>query len=224
MAARQRKYARLMWQTDVQNIRVYMAFQAAKKDAERIAPFTTNAEGRCVPVTLDFATADDNNSRFFNFQANGILHGHVKDNLPADEFDVLEFLCGIRFVPTCSIGNGISWIELYVMFLAHAKQTTEPTTGKAGQSLCGRLRLFTSKVRKVVNCFLLEDEQIHFKPSIKRESRLQMLGIQNHTAAMRFLPVVSHAAGEAIAKVVLSLLGSFTTLRSALHSEGRLPL
>jgi len=133
-------------------------------------------------------------------------------------------LCGIRFVPTCSIGNGISWIELYVLFLVHAKQTSESTSGKAGPSLCRRLRVFTSYVRRIVNCFLVDDGRVHFKPSIKRESRLQMLGIQSHTPAMRFLPVVSHATGEAIAKVVLSLFGPLTTLRSALHSDGRLPL
>jgi hypothetical protein len=36
--------------------------------------------------------------------------------------------------------------------------------------------------------------------------------------------VVEHATGEAIAKVVLSLLGKFNMLQSTLHSEGRLPL
>ena len=127
-------------------------------------------------------------------------------------------------MPTCSIGNGISWIELYVLFLVHTKQTLEPTTGKAGPGLCKRLRVFTSQVRSVVSSFLVDDERVHFKPSIKRESRLQMLGIHNHTPAMRFQPVVPHATGEAIAKVILSLLGKFTALRSKLHSEGRLPL
>ena len=72
-AARQRKFAKLMWQIDVQNVRVYLAFQAAKKEAERLAPFTTNAETKFVPVTLDYTGAADKNSRFFNVQADGIL-------------------------------------------------------------------------------------------------------------------------------------------------------
>ena len=71
--------------------------------------------------------------------------------------------------------------------------------------------------------FFAEEEQAHYKPSTKRESRLQMLGIHNHTPAMRFLPVVSHATGEAIAKVVISLMGQLTLLQITFHSEGRLP-
>ncbi len=99
-----------------------------------------------------------------------------------------------------------------------------PTKAPVGPSLCKRLSVFTSLVRSVISCFLMEDERIHFKPTLERESRLQMLGIHNHTPAMRFQPVVPHATGEAIAKVVLSLLGQFTVLRSTLHSEGRLAL
>ena len=110
------------------------------------------------------------------------------------------------------------------MCLVHAKQSTAPTTAKAGDSLRKRLRLFTSLVRPVVSCFLAEEERVHFTPAIKRESRLQMLGIHNHTQAIRFLPVVSHATGKAIAKVVLSLMGKFITLQRMLHSEGKLPL
>jgi len=51
-------------------------------------------------------------------------------------------------------------------------------------SLKKRLRDFTSQVRSVVSSFLADEEKVHFKPSIKRVSRLQELGFQNHMPAM----------------------------------------
>ena len=152
-----------------------LAFQTARAEAERLAPFTTNVECKYVPVTLPYTEPSNTNSRLFNFQVHGFLLGYVKENYPADKFDVLELLCGIRFVPTCSIGNGISWIELYVLFLVFTKQTLAQTKAPVGPSLCKRLSVFTSIVRSVISCFLMEDERIHFKPTLKRESRLQQI-------------------------------------------------
>ena len=141
-----------------------------------------------------------------------------------DRFNVLVYLCGIKFVPTCSIGNGISWLELYALFMVQTGQTQAPNTAKARTNLKKRLRDFTSQVRSVVSCFLAEEENVHFKPSIKRESRLQKLGFQNHMPAMRVLPVVTHATGEALAKALLSLTGHFTKLHAASHGKGCSPL
>ena len=93
-----------MWQIGVQNVRVYLAFQAAKKDAERLAPFTTNAETKFVPATLDYTGATDKSSRFFNVQADGILHGHIKETMPADDYDVLEI-----FVWNTFRSNVLDW-------------------------------------------------------------------------------------------------------------------
>ena len=177
-----------------------------------------------VPITLEFADPENGNARFFDFSVNGILDTHIKDALPSLQYNVLQFLCGIKFVPTCSIGNGISWLELYALFLVHTEQTQPPTTAKAGASLTKRLRDFTSQVRSVVRGFLADEEKVHFKPSLKRESRLQKLGFQNHMPAMRFLPVVTHATGEALAKALLSLTGHFTKLHSKSHAQGLLPL
>ena len=124
------------------------------------------------------------------------------------------FWCSLKVVPTCSIGNGISWLELYGLYLVQSGQTEAPTTAKAGMSLKKRLRDFTRQVRSVASSFLADEEKVHFKPSIKRVSRLQELGFQNHMPAMRFLPVVTRATGEALAKALLSLTGQFTKQHS----------
>ena len=55
---------------------------------------------------------------------------HIKESLPSQQLDVLEFLCCIKFLPTCSIGNGVSWLELYALVLVHNKQTQAPTSAK----------------------------------------------------------------------------------------------
>ena len=154
-AVRQRTFPKLVWQIGVQHVRVFLAIEVAKEEAERLAPFTTNAESKYIPTTLEYTDPTNSNARLFQFQMNGILHGHIREKTPAGNVDVLYFVCGLRFVPTCSIGNGISWIELYVLFLVHAKQTLEPTSGNAGPSLCKRLRVFTSQVRSVISCFLM---------------------------------------------------------------------
>ena len=82
----------------------------------------------------------------------------------------------------------------------------------------------TSQVRFVVSLFPADEEKVHFKPSIKRVSRLQELGFQNHMPAMRFLPVVTRATGEAMAKALLSFTGQFTKQQSVQHTRGLLPL
>ena len=193
-------------------------------EVEKVKPFTELADQRKVPKSLEFPDPGDNRARFLDFQVVGILEGHVKESLPADQFGVLVFLCGLKVVPTCSIGNGISWLELYGLYLVQSGQTEAPATAKAGMSLKKRLRDFTSQVRSVVSSFLADEDKVHFKPSIKRVSRLQELGFQNHMAAMRFLPVVTRATGEAMAKALLSLTGHFTMQQSVQHSRGLLPL
>ena len=118
----------------------------------------------------------------------------------------------------------MSWLELYALYLVHSKQTQPPTSAKAGDSLAKRLRDFTSQVRSVVRGFHAEEEKVHFKPSLKRVHRLQELCFQNHMPAIRFIPVVTHATGEALAQALLSLTGQFTKLQSTSHSQGLLPL
>ena len=153
----------------------YIQFQEMLKELEKQKPYTAPCAIDTVPISLEFADPDNGNTRFFDFQVRGILDTHIKDGLPSQQFDVLEFLCGIKFLPTCSIGNGVSWLELYALFLIHTKQTQAPTTAKAGASLAKRLRDFTSRVRSVVRGFLAEEDKVHFKPSLNRVHRLQEL-------------------------------------------------
>ena len=138
------------------------------KDMEKKQPYIASDAEDKVPITLEFAEPGNGNTRHFDFQVAGILSSHIKDSLPSTQFYVLSLLCGIKFVPNCSIGNGISWLELYALFLVHTKQTQAPTTAKAGASLKKRLRESTSQVRSVVSGFLAEEEKVHFKPSLKR--------------------------------------------------------
>ena len=194
------------------------------KELEKRTPFIAPSLIDRVPKTLEFADPENGNARLFDFQVRGILQTHVKEGLPSQQYDVLEFLCGVKFLPACSIGNGVSWLELYALFLVHSKKTQPPTTAKAGDSLAKRLRDFTSQVRSVVRGFLAEEEKVHFKPSLKRVHRLQELCFQNHMPAIRFIPVVTHATGEALAQALLSLTGQFTKLQSTSHSQGLLPL
>ena len=105
------------------------------KEVEQQKPFTELADRRKIPISLELPEPGDNRSRFVDFQVAGILEGHVKESLPVDQFNVLVFLCGLRVVPTCSIGDGISWLELYGMYLVQSGQTEAPTTAKAGMSL-----------------------------------------------------------------------------------------
>ena len=128
-----------------------MQFRKTSDELARNAPYISNADVKHVPITLPYTDPANEHARHFECQVRGILDGHIKDSLPEDKLDVLILLCGLRYVPSCSIGNGISWLELLVIFLVHAKQTYESTTAKAGASLCKRLRVFTSHVRSVVN-------------------------------------------------------------------------
>ena len=69
---------------------------------------------------MKFPEPCDDRARFLNFPVAGILEGQVADSLLDDQFNVLVFLCGLKVVPTCSIGNGISWLELYGMYLVQS--------------------------------------------------------------------------------------------------------
>ena len=72
--------------------------------------------------------------------------------------------------------------------------------------------------------FLAEEDKVHSKPSLKRVHRLQEFCFQNHMPAIRFIPVVTPATGEALAKALLALTGQLTKLHSTSHSQGLLPL
>ena len=61
-AVRQRTYSKLVWQIGVQIVRVFLTFKAAKENAERLAPFTTNAENRHIPIALDYADPTNANA------------------------------------------------------------------------------------------------------------------------------------------------------------------
>ncbi len=113
------------------NARVYIKFQELMAEAEKIKPFTELAERRKIPKSIEFPVPEDSRARFFDFQVAGILEGHVKERLFVDQFNVLVFLCALRVVPTCSIGNGISWLELYGMYLVQSGQTEAPMTANA---------------------------------------------------------------------------------------------
>ena len=55
LAVRQRTYSKLCWQIGIQNTRVFLAFQAEMKKAERLAPYTNTAEPTMIPTTLEYA-------------------------------------------------------------------------------------------------------------------------------------------------------------------------
>ena len=44
-----------------------------------------------VPKILEYADLENGNARFFDLQVKGILQTHVKDGLPSQQYDVLEF-------------------------------------------------------------------------------------------------------------------------------------
>ena len=137
----------------IRNARAYMRFQEMLTELEKSKPYTDASEQNKLPITLEFADPADDRIRFFDFQVAGFLQTNIKESLTEDRFKVLVYLCGIQFVPTCSIGNGISWLELYALFMVQTGQTQAPTIAKAATSLKRRLRDFTSQVRSVVNCF-----------------------------------------------------------------------
>ena len=122
-AVRQRSYATLTKQIMTRNARVYMKFQEMLAEKEKQKPYTETALQERVPRYLEFAEPTDGRARLFYFQVCGILNAHIKDSLPTERFNVRAFLCGIRIVPTCSIGNGISWLDLYALFLVQTGQT-----------------------------------------------------------------------------------------------------
>lgn len=66
-------------------------------------------------------------------------------------------------------------------------------------------------------------DQILVRSCIFRKPRLHDVGITNHTAAIRFIPVVSDATGQQILKVILTIMGGFTNAKSIAHSNGSLP-
>ena len=126
-AVRQRGYAKLLQQIFVQNIWVFIQFQSMLKELEKRKPFIAPSLIDRVPKTLEYADPENGNARFFDFQVEGILQTHVKEGLPSQQYGVLEFLCGVKFLPVCSIGNGVSWLELYALFLVHNKQANATT-------------------------------------------------------------------------------------------------
>ena len=206
------------------NARVYIKFQELMAEAEQVKPFTELAEQRKIPKSLEFPEPRDSRARFFDFQVVGILEGHVKESLPADQFNVLVFLCGLKVVPTCSIGNGISWLELYGLYLVQSGQTEAPTTAKAGMSPKKRLRDFTSQVRSVVSSFFAEEENVHFKPSIKRVSRLQELGSRTTCQPCVSSPWLREPRGKRWRKHSSLLLANSLSSIACSTLEGCFPL
>ena len=139
-----------------------------------------------VPISLEYADPKNGNTIFSDFQVRGIFDIHIKEGLPSQQFDVFEFLCGIKFLPTCSIDNGVSWLELYALFLIHTKQTQAPTTAKAGTRLAQRLRDFTSQIGQLSEGFLQKKTR-----SISSRPLKEFIGCRNFASRIICQPFVS---------------------------------
>ena len=133
----------------IRNSRVYLRFQEMLTELEKSKPYTDASDQSKVRIILEFADPADDRIRFFDFQVAGILQTNIKESLTEDRFKVLVYLCGIQFVPTCSIGNGISWLEFYALSLVQTGQTQAPTTANAGTSLKTATRFYQLRKKKM---------------------------------------------------------------------------
>ena len=126
--------------------------------------------------------------------------------------------------------QGITWLELLVLFFLHggnhqlaglpATDDTEPVS-----SLRVLLAAFKRNVRKVVDSYIAVDSAHFFRPSKAGHLRLKSIGFANHAAAI--VGNISHISSVQAAEVVRILVGlrhKFTRNSTKLWNEGNLKL
>jgi ribonuclease HI len=109
----------------------------------------------------------------------GVLETHTK----AEE--IQKFIKGMTFQKCIAGEQGISWIELYILYkLQGGRCPVEELPNKAEKrpALRTQLKQFRATCRIIARHTMSQEDAINFKPSTYAKPRLQGLGVDNHMA------------------------------------------
>ena len=124
--------------------------------------------------------------------------------LDAGSKKILAFMCARPWALAPTGHQGITWLELCMLYFVHGGTQQEldlSTLGGCGpgHSLRVVLLAFKKKARHVFQVFLTPFSNAFLKPSKVGSFRCRDLGFSNHTACIGGLPVVNDAEAKAIA-------------------------
>ena len=108
--------------------------------------------------------------------------------------------------------GGITWIELYAVYMIHGgaeleKRKTETDPLSKPQQMQMQLADFKRAVRQVKKHSVQEDDEWHFDTSYVMRNRLEEAAIENKQAAIKGTPCINEEDGKASMRLILALRG-----------------
>ena len=136
------------------------------------------------------------------------MHKHTTDAARAFEQATWAFVTRLQIQPVGSNLQGITWIELLILYELRVGLVYPEFKGAAhfaGTPIKYLLRAFKKRIKTHVRECADNWVKMLFKPSKASDHRLSLLGYTHHSAHTSFLPVVSQEEARAISLCVLSL-------------------
>ena len=115
-------------------------------------------------------------------------------------------------------------MELYLLGLTSSGRVLPPTKAAGVPTIEKQLTNSANELRRVADLAPYCDGQLLSRASKRRIHSLRQFGFQNLMPALRWVPFIDNAIGEAINKAILAVLGGFIAAQSGAHSQGILPL
>ena len=119
---------------------------------------------------------------------------------------IQDFLKQCRFTACKDGEDGISWLELYVLFRLCGGEDgiKQPERRSATHaSMRAQVKTFKNGVKEVVKMTVDSEEQNHFKPNAEKKPRLRGLGIDTHMAMINIRVAITEEASSALASEIL---------------------
>ena len=148
--------------------------------------------------------------------------------LPNGSKKVLSFLASFRWCLAPNGQQGVSWMELLIVFCAQGGLPADlgiSTDMGPRPSLRTVLLAFSRSVEKALTpMYLAQHSQIFFKPSKFAQRRCRSIGYTNHCACIAGLPNLGPEQAISVTQAVISLRHTFTRNSEKLHHDGQLQL
>ena len=147
--------------------------------------------------------------------------------LPNGSKKLLAFLASFRWCLAPNGQQGVSWLELLIVFCAQGGLPADlgiSTDTGPRPSLRTVLLAFSRSVKALTPMYLAQHSQIFFKPSKFAQRRCRSIGYTNHCACIAGLPDLGPEQAISVTRAVISLRHSFTRNSEKLHQDGQMQL
>ena len=147
--------------------------------------------------------------------------------LPPGSQKLLVFLNSFQWSLAPDNQQGVSWLELLVVFTAQGGLPTDlgiSTDMGPRPSLRTVLMAFSRSVKVVVKMYLAQHSQVLFKPSKFPKLRCRSIGFSNHCACIAALPSLTSDQALHVTQSLVSLRHTFTRNSEQLFRQDALQL